>query len=532
MDVTGNTAAPVAGRREWMALAVLALPTMLTTLDISVLFLALPSLTGDLQASSTQQLWISDIYGFLIAGFLVTMGTLGDRYGRKRVLLTGGAAFGVLSLVAAAAQTPGQLIVTRALLGVAGATILPSTLALINGIFRNPKQLGAAIGVWASALTAGVAIGPVVGGLLLRSFWWGSVFLISVPVMALLLIAGPKLLPEEKEPQAGRIDLVSVVLSLAAILPFVYGLKELAAMGWEARWVLSVVAGLLFGVVFVMRQRRLASPLVDLRLFAIPAVGGALVLGLLSASVQGGSEFFIAQYMQSVHGLSPLSAGLWLLIPTFALLAGIMVSQGLAQKLKPASIIGTGLVVSATGMVVLTQIGATSGLGVVLLGITIVYVGASPVGPLVSQLIVPAAPPEKAGSASSLQATSGELGIALGIALLGSIGTAVYRSHIVVPDALAGTPAAQTAHETVGGAVAAASQVPGAAGATLLSSAREAFTTGLNVTAAVCAVAFVALAVLSVTTLGKVGPLGAHVGGEGGPQEGEGAPEGPEAAAA
>lgn len=509
MVMTANTT-PLAGRREWIALAVLGLPTMLTTLDISVLFLALPSLSADLNAGSTQQLWISDIYGFLIAGFLVTMGTLGDRFGRKRVLLTGGAAFGMLSVIAAFAQTPQMLIACRALLGIAGATILPSTLALINGMFRSPKQLGVAIGVWASALIAGVAIGPVVGGLLLHRFWWGSVFLISVPVMAVLLIAGPRLLPEAKAPQAGRIDAMSVALSLASILLFIYGLKELAKNGWETRWVTVTLAGVLVGLIFAMRQRKLPNPLLDLRLFVIPAVGGALVVGLFAAALQGGSEFFISQYLQSVHGLTPLRVGLWLLVPTVALLAGIMISQGLGQKMRPAYVIAAGLVLAAGGMVVLTRIDATSALGAVIAGVTFVYVGASPVAALVSQLIVPAAPPEKAGSASSLQSTSGELGIALGIALLGSIGTAVYRGHVQVPADIAGSAAGQAAHETLAGAVAVAADLPTVTGRALLSSAREAFTSGLNTTATVCAVAFLALAVVAVATLKRVPPMAEH----------------------
>ena len=506
--MTGAETAPAAGRREWVGLAVLALPTMLTTLDISVLFLALPRLTAALHPSATQQLWITDIYGFLIAGLLVTMGTLGDRVGRRRVLLTGGAAFGVLSVVAAYSSSAAMLIGCRALLGVAGATILPSTLALITQMFKQPKQQGTAIAVWASALTGGVLLGPVVGGLLLRWFWWGSVFLIGAPVMALLVLAGRGLLPQSKSPQAGRLDPLSVVMSLAAILPFIYGLKELARTGWQASSVLAVVVGVVFGVVFVVRQRRLRHPLLDLRLFAIPAVSGALLLGLLMAALQGGSEFFVSQYLQLVHGLTPLTAGLWLLVPTVALLMGIGVSQGLVQKIRPAYILAAGTLVAAAGMVVLTQVRATSGLAILIVGLTIVYVGASPVGPLVSQLIVPAAPPEKAGSASSLNSTAGELGIALGIAGLGSIGTAVYRADVTVPTQIAATPAGQAAHETIAGALTTAANLPPALATDLANSARDAFTTGLNTSAAVSAVAFTGLAALTIATLHRVRPFG------------------------
>ncbi len=215
-----------AGRREWIGLAVLTLPTLLLALDESVLFLALPRLGSDLAPSSAQLLWIMDIYGFMIAGFLVTMGTLGDRIGRRRLLLLGAAGFGVASVVAAYSTSPEMLIVTRALLGIAGATLMPSTLALISNMFRDPQQRSLAIGGWMAAFTGGFMIGPLIGGTLLEHFWWGSVFLMGVPVMALLLAVGPVLLPEYRAAEAGRLDLVSVALSLAAILPVIYGLKQ------------------------------------------------------------------------------------------------------------------------------------------------------------------------------------------------------------------------------------------------------------------------------------------------------------------
>jgi len=224
-----------ATRREWAGLAVLALPTLLVSIDVFVLLLALPRLSQDLHASSTQQLWISDIYGFLLAGFLVTMGTLGDRMGRRRLLLAGATAFGLASVLAAYAGSPAMLIAARALLGIAGATLSPSTLALISNMFRQPRQRAVAIGVWMACFMAGAAIGPVAVGVMLEHFWWGSVFLLGVPAMALLLALGPVVLPEYRAPAAGRLDLGSVALSLAAIMPVVYGLTELARTGWRPR---------------------------------------------------------------------------------------------------------------------------------------------------------------------------------------------------------------------------------------------------------------------------------------------------------
>ncbi|MEO3867423.1 MFS transporter [Nonomuraea sp. B12E4] len=510
MEVTGTNPTAQAGRRAWIGVAVLTLPTLLTMMDISVLFLALPQLTTDLGASATQQLWISDIYGFLIAGFLVTMGTLGDRIGRRRVLLVGAFAFGVLSVLAAFASSSEALIIYRALLGVAGATIMPSTLALISAMFENPKQRGIAIAIWSSALTLGVALGPIIGGVLLQWFWWGSVFLIAVPIMLLLLVTGRAVLPEFKSPEAGRLDPVSVVLSLAAILPFIYGFKEVARIGWEVGPVLIAVAGLFFGLLFAVRQRMLANPLLDLSLFSVRAVGGALLLGLLIAGVQGGSGFYISQFLQLVKGLTPLQTGLWILVPVFALLIGIGVSQGVAQKVRPAFVLAGGMVIAAVGMALLTQLSATSGLAFLLVGFSVVYFGVAPVGPLVGQLVVPSAPPEKAGSAASLQSTSGELGVALGIAVMGSIGMAAYRGDVAIPAEIAGTPAGQTAGETVAGALSVAQTLPAAAGRALVDSARVAFTSGLVVTAAVCTVVFALLAVLAVVLLKQLPPMGAH----------------------
>ncbi len=269
---------PRAGVREWIGLTVLAFPTLLLALDLSVLYLALPHLSADLGATSTQQLWITDIYGFMVAGFLVTMGTLGDRIGRRKLLLIGGAMFGIVSVLAAYSVSAEMLIAARAMMGIAGATLAPSTLALISNMFLDAKQRGLAIAVWVSCFMGGAAIGPVVGGLMLEWFWWGSVFLLGLPVMGLLLITAPFLLPEYKDTNVGRLDLASVILSLSAILPIIFALKELAKNGVEAMSFIILAVGLFFGVVFVRRQRTLASPLLDLRLFGNRTFSAALII--------------------------------------------------------------------------------------------------------------------------------------------------------------------------------------------------------------------------------------------------------------
>jgi MFS transporter, DHA2 family, multidrug resistance protein len=296
-----------AGRREWIGLSVLALACVLYAMDLTVLHLAVPKLSADLQPSSAQLLWIVDIYGFLVAGSLITMGTLGDRIGRRRLLFIGAAAFGAVSLLAAFARSAEMLILLRALMGIAGATLAPSTLSLIFNMFADPQQRAAAIGVWISAFSAGSAIGPVAGGLLLEYFWWGSVFLLAIPVMALLLILGPRVLPEFRNPDAGRLDLRSAATSLLAILAIIYGLKEIAQYGLAWLPALAIAAGLAAGALFLRRQASLADPLIDLALFRIPSFNVALATNVIGVFVAVGYFLFIAQYLQLVLGLSPLT---------------------------------------------------------------------------------------------------------------------------------------------------------------------------------------------------------------------------------
>src|SRR5258706_726916 len=294
--------APKAGRREWIGLAVIALPCLLYSMDLTVLNLAVPSLSVDLKPTSAQLLWIVDIYGFMVAGSLITMGPLGARIGRRRLLLMGAAAFGVASVIAAFSSSAGMLIAARALLGIAGATLAPSTLSLIRNMFLDPRQRTVAIGIWVTSYSVGAAIGPLLGGILLQYFWWGSVFLIGVPVMLLLLMLGPVLLPEFRDPEAGRLDLVSAALSLAAVLSVIYGLKRIAEDGPAWLPVLSMAAGLALGVAFVRRQLTLADPLIDLRLFRSRAFSGALVIYTLGTFVAFGAFVFLAQDLQLVLG--------------------------------------------------------------------------------------------------------------------------------------------------------------------------------------------------------------------------------------
>ena len=482
-----------ATRREWIGLAVIALPCLLYAMDLTVLTLAIPSLAADLNPTSTELLWIVDIYGFLVAGFLITMGTLGDRIGRRRLLLIGAAAFGAASVLAAFAQTPEMLIASRALLGIAGATLAPSTLSLIRNMFRDDHQRTIAIGIWVTSFSTGAAIGPLVGGVLLESFHWGSVFLLAVPVMAVLLAVGPKLLPEYKDPSPGRLDLASAALSLVAMLAVIFGIKELAKDGLEPLGVSALVAGLAIGAAFIDRQRRLAEPMIDLGLFRRRAFSLSLSANTLAFAVVFGLEVFVAQYFQLVLGYSPLEAGLWSLPGALAFVVGSQLTPPLAARIRPPVLMLGGIVVAIAGVAMLTQVSAATGPGLVVAGIVVLSVGLAPLFTLAADMAVGSAPPERAGAASGISETSSELGGALGLAILGTIGTAVYRS-----DAAAGLPdgAPAEAGDTIGGAVEAASGLPQALAADVLEPAREAFAQGFQVAATVSGVLIVAAAVI------------------------------------
>lgn len=499
-----------ATKREWVGLAVIALPCLLYAMDLTVLNLAVPHLTADLRPSASQLLWIVDIYGFMVAGALVTMGTLGDRIGRRKLLLIGAAAFGAASVVAAFSTSAPMLIATRALLGIAGATLAPSTLSLIRSMFEDPDERRFAIGIWISSFSAGGAIGPLAGGLLLEHFWWGSVFLANVPVMVLLLILGPLLLPEYKDPDAGRIDLASAALSVAAVLALIYGLKRIAEDGIAWLPVAVMLAGLGIGAVFLRRQRSLADPFVDLSLFRSPAFRVSLAINVLGFFFMFGTFLFVAQYLQLVMGFSPLIAGLWTLPSALAFIAGSMIVPALANRLRAPHVMAAGLVLAAIGFAILTQIAAGASVAVVVVGTVIFSLGFTPVVALTTDLIVSAAPPERAGSASALSETSAELGGALGIAVLGSIATAIYRARMIgaVPPALP-SETAEAARATLGGAVMAANQAPGQA-EPMLSLARDAFTQGMQINAGLATAGLLATAVLALLFLKEPRPAAAE----------------------
>jgi len=510
-----DVAPPRAGRREWIGLGAIALACMLYVMDLTILHLAIPSISADLQPSSTQLLWIIDIYGFVVAGSLITMGTLGDRIGRRRLLLIGAAAFGAASVLAALSTSAEMLIGTRALLGVAGATIAPSTLSLIRNMFLDPRQRTKAIAVWITSFSVGGAVGPLLGGLVLEFFWWGAAFLVNVPVMLLLLVLGPKLLPEYKDPNAGRLDIPSAALSLLAILAVIFGLKQFAqdGIGWLP--VASMALGLAIGLVFVRRQRRLDDPLIDLGLFRVPTFTSSLLLYGLGILMVFGGFLFLPQFLQLVLGLSPLEAGLWTLPWALAFVVGSLVTPRLAQRFAPTTVMAVGLAFAGFGFAVFTKVDAMSGFAMIVTGSVVFSLGTAPVFTLTNDLIIGSAPPERAGAAAGISETAAELGGALGIALFGSIGLAIYRSG--VSDALpAGIPpeAAAAAEDTLGGAVEVAGHLPAELGAPLIEAANDAFVSGMHVVAAISVVVALSLAAFTATVVRR--RAGSGSGPEGG----------------
>ncbi|MFD5819638.1 MFS transporter [Streptomyces sp. NPDC127038] len=458
---------------RWLALCVLVLAVLLVAVDATVLGLATPYISEDLEPSGTQLLWIGDVYSFVIAGLLVSMGSLGDRIGRKRLLLTGATAFGLISVLNAYATTPEFMILARALLGVAGATLMPATLALIRNIFHDPRERSLAIGIWGATASAGTAVGPVVGGFLLEHFWWGSVFLINLPVMVVLVLVGRRLLPESKSPNPGPWDLISVTLSLVGVIGVVYAVKELAAHGPSAQ---AFAAGLLGAgalVWFVRRQLTLPAPLLDVRLFRNRGFSGAVLADLFTVLGMSGLVFFLSQFLQLVQGRGPFEAGLAEVPAAVGAVAAGLVAGRVARRFSVRTVVSGGLAAVGLALGALTVLDRSTGYPLLGAALLVVGVGAGFSFTVTADVILSAVPKEQAGAASAVSETAYELGAALGIALLGSVVTGVYAGFT----GPAGTPAA--AHESLGGAVEAAGHLPEQTADTLLTAARESFVDGL-----------------------------------------------------
>lgn len=499
---TTETEAPRVGPRGWTALVVLMLPVLLVSVDNTVLSFALPEISIALAPTGAEQLWIIDVYPLVLAGLLVTMGTLGDRFGRRKLLLIGATGFAAVSALAAFAPTAGLLIAARALLGFFGAMLMPSTLSLLRSIFQNRDQRRMAIAVWASAFSAGSALGPIVGGFLLEHFAWGSVFLIAVPVLIPLLVAAPLLVPESRDPNPGRIDLLSILLSMATMVPVVYAIKSLAVDGPSLTAAAWALLGFGMGYLFVRRQLRAATPMLDMALFTRGSFSGAILVNLLSVVALVGFLYFVSQHLQLVLGLSPMVAGLALVPGMVAMIVAGLSVVPVSRRVPPHIVIPAGLAFSVAGYLIVAFTTHEHGVLPLVIAFVVLGIGIGAAETISNELILSSAPAAKAGAASAVSETAYELGAVLGTAVLGGIITAFYRGALVLPD---GLPAdvAHAAGETLAGAYTAAQELPGALGTALWDAAAAAFGSGVMVTSLIGAGLVVAAGVIAAVTLRK-----------------------------
>lgn len=495
-----------APRRAWLALAVLMLPVLLVSVDNTVLSFALPAISTDLAPTAAQQLWIIDAYPLVLAGLLVAMGSAGDRFGRRRMLLIGSTGFAVVSIAAAFAPTAESLIAARAALGFFGAMLMPSTLSLLRSVFTDREQRRLAIAIWASGFAAGSAMGPLVGGLLLEHFHWGSVFLLAVPVLVPLLVFVPMLIPESRDPAPGRIDLVSTVLSLAAMGPIVYGIKSLATEGVDGFGVQAIVLGAFCAIWFVRRQLRSDEPMLDVRLFRQGSFGGAVVVNLFSVIALVGFLYFVSQHLQLIAGLSPVAAGLALLPGLVAMIAAGLLVVPVARRVRPRVLVPVALALSATGYLVIALFAGGWSIGPIVLAFVLLGIGIGAAETVSNELILSSAPPEKTGAASAVSETAYELGAVLGTAVLGSILAAQFRSGVVLPSILTDSQA-DAARETLAGAITVADGLPGPIGAELAASAAHAFDSGVVVTSLIGVALMAAAAIVAALALRNPAPV-------------------------
>lgn len=475
------------------------LPVLLVSVDNTVLSFAIPSISLALTPSASELLWIIDVYPLILAALLVPMGSLADRFGRRRMLLIGSSGFALVSVLAAFAPTAGALIGYRALLGLFGAMLMPSTLSLIRNLFLDPVQRRTAIAIWAAGFSGGAALGPIIGGFLLEHFWWGSVFLMSVPVLIPLLILAPIFVPESKDPNPGKIDPLSIALSLGAMVPTIFGIKEIAQTGFSVANIGFILVGLAIGTLFVRRQLRRANPMMDMSLFKNPVFSGSVLANLLSIFALVGFLYFITQHLQLVVGLSPTHAA-FVLVPGLAItIVSGLLAASLASRFKPAHLVATGLLLNASGFLIVWLNTDGSVLGIIA-AFVVLGAGVGMAETISNDLILSAAPPAKAGAASAISETAYEVGSVLGTALLGSILAAAYKINVVIP---AGVTADQqeTASQTLGGAIDVAGKLPADQGNALLESAKHAFDSGSGTVAIVSVILMLGAAIMCLWAL-------------------------------
>jgi len=494
-------------RRDWLALGLLMFPVLLVAVDNTALTFALPAISRALEPTGVQLLWIVDTYPLVLAGLLVSMGSLGDRIGRRRLLVTGGVGFAVLSAATAFAPTPEWLIAGRATLGFFGAMLMPSTLSLIRNIFPQPNRRRLAVAIWAAGFSGGAALGPIFGGWLVERFWWGAVFLVAVPLMIPLLALGPALIPESRDPAPGKVDMPSILLSLLAMAPAVYGIKAVATDGPGLPGVGSILFGLAMGTVFVRRQHRLEHPLLDMSLFRNRVFSMAISANILALFSFNGFILFLAQHLQLLEGMTPSAAGIAMIPALVATVVSGLVVVPLVRRVRPGYVVAAGLTFSAVGYSMVALGNHDGGASLLLAALLVLALGVGTAETISNDLILGSAPPEKSGAAAAISETGYEVGALLGTAVLGSILTASYQHNLRLPAGLDGTLSAPILHnagETLAGAMEAAAILPAPAAAAVKAAAESAFDSGVHITAAIALVLMATAAVLSAIVLRKV----------------------------
>ena len=482
-------------RTAWVALAVLMLPVLLIAIDNTVLAFALPAIAADFRPSASIQLWIVDVYSLVLAALLVAMGSFGDRVGRRRLLMVGASGFAVVSVLAAFAPSAELLVGARALLGVFGAMLMPSTLSLIRNIFVEASARRLAIAIWASCFTAGSALGPIVGGALLQHFSWGAVFLVAVPILLPLLILGPRLVPESRDPNPGPLDPVSVILSFVALLPFVWAVKTAAHDGVSPVVLAAFAVAITAGVVFVRRQNRSATPMLDMALFSNGPFSSSVLANFLSIVGLIGFLFFTSQHLQLVLGLSPLAAGLVTLPGAIvSMIAGLFVVR-LARRIAPQMLMVAGLLLVSAGFLMILMFRHDLSVAAVVVSFIVLELGVGVSQTISNDTIVASVPAAKSGAASAVSETAYELGAVIGTATLGTIFSAFYRANVELTGGLSAQQS-RDAGESIAGAVSVAGDLPPAMSGPLMESARTAFDSGVGPTAIIAALLTLTAAVV------------------------------------
>ena len=517
--------APRAPWRDWLALALLMFPVLLVAVDNTALTFALPAIARSLDATGVELLWIVDAYPLVLAGLLVAMGSLGDRIGRRRLLFIGSTGFAAVSAVTAFAPSAEWLIAGRAGLGFFGAMLMPSTLSLIRNIFPEPNRRRLAVAIWAAGFSGGAALGPIFGGWLVEHFWWGAVLLVAVPIILPLLVLGPALIPESRDPNPGRVDVPSIVLSLLVMVPVVYGIKILATHGPAAEPLAAIGFGLLMGYVFIRRQRHLLSggtaqsspaqnsghtgtaPLLDISLFGNRVFSTAIIANVLALFSFNGFILFLAQHLQLLEGQSPSESGVAMVPALIATVAAGLLVVPLVKKVRPGFVVAGGLLLSAAGYFLVAFGDHGNGPALLLAALLVLCLGVGAAETISNDLILGAAPAEKSGAAAAISETGYEIGSLLGTAILGSILTASYQGNLRLPAGVAEAAPAEAsaqAGETLAGAVELAQALPGPLADAVMTAARAAFDSGVHITAAIALVLMAGASVLAAVVLRKV----------------------------